>query len=183
MWCPWRSRLTRQIVDLETEGSSPSGHPTKTSAVLQRMSFLFVGCPEGLEQGGRAAGTASKATARLCLARGCQSLLCTTGERGPRCFTAGVFLLSGCPERLKKRCQTKSPHKNAGVSPGVYFTIRQCCFIPAVRPRCRESGPPSAGSARRQNIPPPGESTAEQSLNIAPLPGPSGGGPAPPPGR
>ena len=78
-------------------GSSPTGHPTKKSAVaLQRRIFLFGGVSSGLEQGGGAKRRNQSPSGALISPR---VPIFRNVYRGDYCplFSQRIFYLAGCP--------------------------------------------------------------------------------------
>ena len=103
-------------------GSSPTGHPTKKSAALQR-TFSFK-CPVGREQGGLAAGEVSDQPSGLSLS-----------PRVPICRNVYCGSSVGCPVGLEPTCRNVYRGNSVG--------------CPVGREQQRSRPPPAAETGRR----------------------------------
>ena len=103
-------------------GSSPTGHPTKKSAVLCNSGlFLWCGCPVGLEKHGTAAGRATNSPVGCLLVRGSQPFGTSTGVPHSAARRRGVSVGGGrrcVPVHSPGLAARGSPFGVSGARPG-----------------------------------------------------------------
>ena len=96
-------------------GSSPTGHPTKKSAVFNSGLFLC-GCPVGLEKHGTAAGRATNSPVGCLLVRGSQPFGMSIGVPHSSCFQQRTFFMwvpSGT--RKARHCRRQGSKQPSGL--------------------------------------------------------------------
>ena len=147
-------------------GSSPTGHPTKKSAVaLQRRIFLFGGMPSGLEQGGGAKRRNQSPSGALISPR---VPIFRNVYRGDYCplFSRRIFLFGGMPGGLEQGGGAKRRNQSpigALISPRVpiFRNVYRGDYCPLFSRRIflfggMPGGLEQGGGAKRRNQSPSG---------------------------